>query len=555
MGKKFSEAKREKALARKSREKRKKRERAKGGGEAKIDKSNEAKAREVIPTSSSSTIEKKATAKKGKSEANGKALPTPSIGINDCRFLTPSHAKFQEVVDRSYVGFVHEPAAALDFHDDARQCLQQLEDRGYYQYDVVQAGGKGLSRTFVRRTLVGNPGITYKYLRLRLFAHSWDEEEECLAGIKRLNESMRARTRAQQGALGIEGSCDYNLTLINYMEPDHPKLGLKQDPMYGMGTVSVSWHCDSSLQDFSAIGVYHLIDDREVTLAATNGGKQANSPKCDWRIAMRITPEAEAKGAVAPPVVVPTESGDAYFLMGNFNIHHQHAVLSGSLPRYSSTHRVAVEEKDTLQYIEGRVDGLALPPIREATPNDVNQEQRVLDELEFEWLRHYWIQGEAHDRIRKFWQQPIRRLEAKWAKLELRTKEFLDCEREGLSRSVRAVILEALRKRRRLREQWKERQEDKIYRRRIEPEYRPVTDRPKFMPHSLSEDLSAAIEKLAKVIASQPKPSKSKKGKGKQADCGGAVTDNVFACIKREGPKPRPNPRARKRRRQEGGVR
>jgi len=69
----------------------------------------------------------------------------------------------------------------------------------------------------------------------------------------------------------------FSVTLLNYMEPKTANhLGLKDDPKYGMGKVSVSWHCDSSLQDFSTIGVYQL----------TQG-------PCDWRIAVR-DPENEA---------------------------------------------------------------------------------------------------------------------------------------------------------------------------------------------------------------------------------------------------------------------
>jgi hypothetical protein len=41
--------------------------------------------------------------------------------------------------------------------------------------DVTQPLGLGtkLAPTFVRRTLVGENGITYKYLGLRMFAHPW----------------------------------------------------------------------------------------------------------------------------------------------------------------------------------------------------------------------------------------------------------------------------------------------------------------------------------------------------------------------------------------------
>ena len=45
------------------------------------------------------------------------------------------------------------------------------------QYDVTQPMGPGtpLAVTKVTRTCVGDPGITYKYLGLRMFAHPWTD--------------------------------------------------------------------------------------------------------------------------------------------------------------------------------------------------------------------------------------------------------------------------------------------------------------------------------------------------------------------------------------------
>ncbi|CAM9118562.1 unnamed protein product, partial [Discosporangium mesarthrocarpum] len=150
-------------------------------------------------------------------------------------------------------------------------------------------GGKKLSRTFVTRTLLGNAGITYKYLGLRLFAHPWDRGIDCRRGpgddmaafindpcITRLwgagceslggggtkgNEDAdpsaalrkmgelskwmrgKAMTLLDEEAKGgrperRQGRCDFNLTLVNRMEGSMMKKDLKPDPLFAMGKCS-----------------------------------------------------------------------------------------------------------------------------------------------------------------------------------------------------------------------------------------------------------------------------------------------------------------------------
>ena len=158
------------------------------------------------------------------------------------------------------------------------------------------------------------------------------------------------------------------------MEPKHfTKLGLKDDPTYGMGKVSVSWHADSSLQvalprshphlpipipapipspspspsplpshlhphphprvsqDFSTIGVYHVIEGGHNHLQSHRHHQRQSNDGCDWRIALRLSPELQrssAKLSEVPPVVLPTDDGDAYYLFGDFNHDKQHAVCN-----------------------------------------------------------------------------------------------------------------------------------------------------------------------------------------------------------------------------------
>ena len=131
--------------------------------------------------------------------------------------------------------------------------------------------------------------VSLKYLGLRLFAHDWgpNQVNPVFQKVYELNQAMIARTKAaEKSCTNQQGNCDYNLTLINYMEPINTHtLGLKDDVSYGMGKVSVSWHSDSALQDFSSIGVYHCLPQ---------------SKKCDWKIALRRTQRVAAKSRSRP---------------------------------------------------------------------------------------------------------------------------------------------------------------------------------------------------------------------------------------------------------------
>ncbi|CAK4082188.1 unnamed protein product [Aphanomyces euteiches] len=428
-----------------------------------------------------------------KQDTTTKAFPVPSPYSGPEKFLTPSHPQFNEILKRSYVGFVHEPGTTLprDFHEGMRSAFEKLRDNEYFQYDVVMAGGKHLSRTFVRRTLVGDYGITYKYLGLRIFAHVWDKPHcaPVFKSLYQLNQRMIERTKRSMKP--TPPLCDYNLTLINYMEPDNPMLGLKADPTYDMGKVSVSWHADSSLQDYSSIGVYHSL----------LGNKKKKAP-CDWRIAMRLSPEVPG-AATTPPLVLPTDGGDVYYLNGDFNHFHQHMVLAGTAVRVSSTHRVAVTDEDTLQYIQGRVaralksSANGNSPFRDGEVDAVREEQATLTVVEMDWIRQYWIQGVKHDELHTDWQGPMRKLEASWLVLEERTKTLVDAllktqDIEHLK--VLKAVLEGLRARQAGRDQFVHRMRDKVFK-RIHADFQP-TERPTWKSGILPKDLTDVIAKL-----------------------------------------------------------
>lgn len=58
---------------------------------------------------------------------------------------------------------------AQQVHENARKAFDALENGGVFRADVTQPFGLGTkcAATYVTRTLVGEPGSTYKYLGLR----------------------------------------------------------------------------------------------------------------------------------------------------------------------------------------------------------------------------------------------------------------------------------------------------------------------------------------------------------------------------------------------------
>jgi alpha-ketoglutarate-dependent dioxygenase FTO len=442
------------------------------------------------------------------------------------KFWTDNDAGFAAYVKSHYQGFVHFPAHEYEpriqqqqqqqtFHEVSRRALEKLRDANYYQYDVVMAGGKHSSRTFVKRTLVGNPGITYKYLGLRLFAHAWSGPgvSPALRAIGEMNRRIVELTKR----LPNPGKCEYNLTLINYMEPhSHTSVGFKDDTE-GMGKVSVSWHSDSSLEANSAIAVYHCLPTQRAT-------------KWDWRIALRPAPNGNGDDENGPsirtqaaPVAINTKDGDMYFLLGDFNEKYQHCVLAGSQAnRISSTHRVAVTSEDTYDYILKRVkiarkrfrlqledEGRRRP----FSPSNMDAKiirycQRVLTEVEMEWIAQYWLQGAQHDKMHVWWQRPMKTLEAYFEALEQHTFQLYKVclQDDTVPIDVIKVMKNELKERRALRLQWDERRKDKIYAKRIAAEYRPVA-RPLYDDSKgnndderLPKDLTNAINGLSEVL-------------------------------------------------------
>ena len=342
------------------------------------------------------------------------------LGINRLgRLMHPLDAYFQEVMSASYSQFkVDEPVQfSPSFHERFQRSLKSLEDLGYYQHDYTQPAGLGtkVAQTMVTRCLVGEPGITYKYLGLRMFGFSWREGDvgavKELVAIGHCNSELQKRTA--ELLTPESGSCRYNLTLINSCAPlGSGKVKFKEEPLFGGERITVAWHADSSLQHYSSIGVYHYCDTEVDDVS--------------WRIALRVAPNAEGPHSssknypevTVPAVAVPLRSGSVYYLLDEFNHHHQHSVLAGTCQRYASTHRCSREEGHCFGWLKSRCEK-AISEGATASASVIRTQQLVAAELEFEWIRQFYIQGKRHYDQHLWWQEPIASSLGWWRDLEI----------------------------------------------------------------------------------------------------------------------------------------
>lgn len=361
----------------------------------------------------------------------------------------PYEESFKQALETSYEGFcVDDPMVMKDFHQRVEAALLAMEGAGFFRVDVTQPFGLGTkcAKTYVTRCLVGEPGTTYKYLGLRMFSHSWRTrpslssssvsmiQQEALQTIGDLNTMLTQRTkkhlsdldrkRIARGAEPTKGRLGFDVALINRMEST---VGLKDEPYLGQGKCSVSWHADSSLENFSSIAVYHLINK-----AADTEGK--------WSVGLRVAhnsegPQASRRGTdisvetETPPLAVSLPSGATYYMLDDFNHHHQHTVMAeGKVPgrRFSSTHRL-LRDSHNVAHIIARCKS-ACANFHKKGPKVWRSEQLLLTEMESEWLRQFFIQGQAHHDLlwKNNWQEPMEELLKYWSRLEERTKQTIE---------------------------------------------------------------------------------------------------------------------------------
>eukprot|EP00617_Octactis_speculum_P009295 CAMPEP_0185790724 /NCGR_PEP_ID=MMETSP1174-20130828/157877_1 /TAXON_ID=35687 /ORGANISM="Dictyocha speculum, Strain CCMP1381" /LENGTH=430 /DNA_ID=CAMNT_0028485551 /DNA_START=167 /DNA_END=1459 /DNA_ORIENTATION=+ len=310
------------------------------------------------------------------------------------------------------------------------------------------------------------------------------------ARTENLLDAHLGNTRMKETPASTRGSADYNLTLINEMETSANAGWLRAEPLYGMGPCSVSWHADSGLKDYSSIAVYH------------------QTQASDWRVGLRVSDDAEKKDAeqAVPPVAVQFRPGDAYYFLHDFNHSHEHAVLTSGMGsskvgsgssstssssekkakqqrptplaagvRYSSTHRVARDESHTWAYIARRCDRVTQVLGEKPKAKEKQAAQVLLDELEFEWVRQWFVQGETHAKVHPYWHRPMEHLVNTWVALQRHTQREVEAllakagnlQAKGGERSILVAqvvkLAHQLEERASKREAWEMRVRDKVW--------------------------------------------------------------------------------------------
>uniref|UniRef100_A0A7S3LM41 Alpha-ketoglutarate-dependent dioxygenase FTO n=1 Tax=Aplanochytrium stocchinoi TaxID=215587 RepID=A0A7S3LM41_9STRA len=404
------------------------------------------------------------------------------------KFLTPDDADYKACVKSSYCGFEIKSASQClkpEIHKNFQKALMTMQRAGLFHYDLVQFGTT-VNSTRVQRVLVGEPGMTYLYQKLRLFALPWNDESVAsgsLLAVKQLNDMIRLESekllkqkRDVGGYVGESagvGSCDFNLTLINAARnnreldvdgaiPVQKFVPFREESRFGMGKCAVNWHRDSTLEPFSTIAVYHHTPlDRNAL---------------DWKIAMAV--DEGSNQLTSPALAVPLRDGDCYFMLGNFNHHHIHSVIAGTSTRYASTHRVAVTAQSTWreisEYSKSLLNHLQSEP-------DLAKSIRKIGEgascLEFGWIRQFYVQGGVHAKQHEtYWAPRIQRLEKIWKRLNSYLQKSIQSLILGTTcNNKRAynMAIYILESRIESRREWQKRYHDKQYQ-GLEKPFRPI---------------------------------------------------------------------------------
>ncbi|XP_043562930.1 alpha-ketoglutarate-dependent dioxygenase FTO isoform X3 [Chiloscyllium plagiosum] len=397
-------------------------------------------------------------------------------------YLTPKHVEFEQLSNAKYSKLYLQRASCVpqEIHQNVQQGLTMLQDCKCFSQDLVQIKGKDVL-TPVCRLLIGDPGCTYRYLDTRLFTIPWpshgvevtynsDEIGKACQAIKDLNEYLHVeamkilldRCSADVEEIGFEAKTatstvvknsgymedrtyhnkqsnnrtmlkdrtSFNVALLNYMDPSRMKF-LKEEPYFGMGKMAVSWHYDENLVERSTVAVYNYsCDDLIPTVDESNKTSIKDRDPALWHVGIKV-----AWDIATPGLALPLESGDCYFMLDDFNMTHQHCVLSGIQPRFSSTHRVAECSSGTLDYIFGRCD-VAMKNLRKDPLSGISslvslelvylrQTEEIHNEVEFEWLRQFWFQGKRSAKASNWWFGPMILLENFWREMEQMTKILL----------------------------------------------------------------------------------------------------------------------------------
>ncbi|XP_028665146.1 alpha-ketoglutarate-dependent dioxygenase FTO [Erpetoichthys calabaricus] len=484
------------------------------------------------------------------------------LGGQQLPYLTPKDEGFQLLWKTKYTNLILREANKIpfDLHVQMQRAFSSLLQCGCFFRDLVNIRGKDVF-TAVSRVIIGNPGCTYKYLNTRLFPIPWQtilskitySQEEIAMSCHALkefnnylcsivgNDVVRSEDSKVIGE-GLENnlvqpdlanSCEsekgiedpltsveeppvqkqsrhkavgalFNVTLLNYMDPKTMPY-LKEEPYFGMGPMAVGWHHDESLVAGSPVAVYNYTSSDPGTIS---------DKKACWRAGLKVAWDIDTPG-----LVLPLQPGDCYFMMDDLNMTHQHCVLVGDEPRFSSTHRVAEEGDSTLDYVFGRTEEAVSNLLKGSTLSNASlnsteitilkKTEEIHNEVEFEWLRQYWFQGRRYAKFTDWWCKPIEKLEEDWKQLELMTLLMLKAVEDDRwssekRRDAIGSLLPILTERQELRQHWKNRCQSKL------AKSLPADDRPMCHPYweegdlsmPLPFDLQSTIAHLEEIVTS-----------------------------------------------------
>ncbi|XP_056268648.1 alpha-ketoglutarate-dependent dioxygenase FTO [Pseudoliparis swirei] len=119
------------------------------------------------------------------------------LGNQKIPFLGPSDQGYQQLWESSYSGLVLRRASSLpaELHVRVQAALLTLRGKGCLLRDLVRIRERDVF-TVVSRTLLGEPGHTYRYLDTRLFAIPWHSEDAEVKGRTCCDPDFRAACRA-----------------------------------------------------------------------------------------------------------------------------------------------------------------------------------------------------------------------------------------------------------------------------------------------------------------------------------------------------------------------
>eukprot|EP01080_Neovahlkampfia_damariscottae_P006966 gene6966-11132_t len=332
---------------------------------------------------------------KRKSEVEGKKKKIKYIKEYELSYITQEDKEFEEIKQNKYKGLAFVPQKNFKISQEKifQEFEKMVENKIIRNYHIII--NDQLVIPTIQRALLGVKGMTYKYFNIRLFTIPWENTI-----FEKLNTEMSSNSlNLNQNIFKYEKGSDFNISLLNYY--DTKKVHLKYDDFHGIDVgMSVKWHRDTFLETNSTVGVYQCTEDINDS---------------SWKLGFRIAWDIET-----PALLMNVKSDEAYFMLYNFNETHQHAIFTGDTNRYTSTHRKIPEEGNSFEYISKKCENLInkFRNIEIKNSNDVQDLFNISNEVEFDWIKQFWLQGYEYSQVHQYWIPLMKVLEDYWNQIQ-----------------------------------------------------------------------------------------------------------------------------------------